>query len=495
MFTWNVLGPQVVTVTATNAGNTVTNTFVITVSVIPIASAAISTPVSTAPTGAPFTFTANLLPVTATLPVTYTWTATGQIPLVQSGVNAISSTIVFTWPAAGTQVVTVTADNGGSTAIATRTVTVTNINLTSVALSTPALTSQPGTPFTFTANVLPANATQPITYSWQATGQTPVVQPGGGLSAQQIFTWNVMGPQVVTVTATNAGNTVTATLVVTPTPINLTSITLTTPALVLPLGSPFTFDAGVQPPSATPPITYTWTATNQGPQTEIGTTSPISRTYAWSVLGPQWVTITAANLGSTVSASLVVTVTPVSLASVAINVPVNAAPVGTAFAFTANALPVNAAQPITYTWSATNQSPQTQPGGGLSASQMFTWTTPGVQVVTVTATNAGNTVTATTLVTVTVVPASVGVSASPTVNTNILLGINASVSPFDVTLPLTYTWEATNQIGPVVFASVNNIFNSVSYAWAVTGTKYITVVVSNGYGDVVTGTAQLEVVP
>ncbi len=27
------------------------------------------------------------------------------------------------------------------------------------------------------------------------------------------------------------------------------------------------------------------------------------------------------------------------------------------------------------------------------------------------------------------------------------------------------------------------------------GTKYITVVVSNGYGDVVTGTAQLEVVP
>ncbi len=165
--------------------------------------------------------------------------------------------------------------------------------------------------------------------------------------------------------------------------------------------------------SATPPITYTWTATNQGPQTEIGTTSPISRTYAWSVLGPQWVTITAANLGSTVSASLVVTVTPVSLASVAINVPVNAAPVGTAFAFTANALPVNAAQPITYTWSATNQSPQTQPGGGLSASQMFTWTTPGVQVVTVTATNAGNTVTATTLVTVTVVPASVGVLPLP----------------------------------------------------------------------------------
>ncbi len=225
VFTWNVLGPQVVTVTATNAGNTVTILSSSPSRSFPWPARPSSTPVSTAPTGAPFTFTANLLPVSATLPVIYTWTATGQSPQVQTGVNALSSTIVFTWPAGGTQVVTVTADNGGSSAIATRTVTVTNVNLTSVSLSTPALTSQPGTPFTFTANALPANATQPITYSWQATGQTPVAQPGGGLSAQQIFTWNVMGPQVVTVTATNAGNTVTATLVVTPTPINLTSIT------------------------------------------------------------------------------------------------------------------------------------------------------------------------------------------------------------------------------------------------------------------------------
>jgi hypothetical protein len=588
VFSWNMLGPKVVTVTATNLGNTITNTFVVTISVNPIASAAISTPVSTAPTGTPFAFTANLLPITATSPFTYYWLAVGQSPLLQTNVSAISSTVVFTWYTGGTRVVTVTADNGGTAVVATRTITVTNINLSSVSLSTPELTSQPGTPFTFTANVLPANATQPITYTWQATSQSPVVLPGGGLSAQQIFTWNVMGRQVVTVTATNAGNSVTATLVVTPTPINLTSITLTTPALAMPLGSPFTFDAGVQPPNATTPITYTWTATNQGPQTVVGTTSLISRTFAWSVLGPQTVTITAANVGSIVTASMVVTVTPVNLTSVALNTPFSTAPISTGFAFSANVLPVNATTPITYAWSATGQTPQTQAGGGLSASQWFTWTTPGVQVVTVTATNAGNTVTATMLVTVTavplsgvsittpsdtqlvlsnfaftanalpvtagvpitytwsatgqsmvvqtgqglsslqnfnwstpgpqtvnviadngvnvvsssyvvtvtpVVPTSVSISAAPLVNAGVPLGINASVSPFNVTLPLTYTWEATNQIGPTVNASMNSNSDNVTYGWNVTGTKTITVVVSNGFGDVVTGTVQLEVIP
>jgi hypothetical protein len=69
------------------------------------------------------------------------------------------------------------------------------------------------------------------------------------------------------------------------------------------------------------------------------------------------------------------------------------------------------------------------------------------------------------------------------------------VSPFNVTLPLTYTWEATNQIGPTVNASMNSNSDNVTYGWNVTGTKTITVVVSNGFGDVVTGTVQLEVIP
>jgi hypothetical protein len=81
------------------------------------------------------------------------------------------------------------------------------------------------------------------------------------------------------------------------------------------------------------------------------------------------------------------------------------------------------------------------------------------------------------------------------VNANVALGVSASVSPINVTLPLTYTWEATNQPGPIVKTAVNSAFDSETYAWPVTGTQTITVVVSNGFGAVVTGTAQLEVVP
>ena len=495
-FSWNVLGPQVVTVTASNDASAIATR---TINVLPInlTGVVISTPVSIQPVGSAFIFTATTSPANATQPITYTWSAANQSPQTITGAG-LTSTQVFTWNVLGPQVVTVTATNQGNTVIGTFIITVSVIPVASAAISTPVSTAPTGTPFTFTANLLPVSSTLPVNYTWTATGQSPQVQAGvNALSSTIVFTWPIAGVQVVTVTANNGGTPVIATRTVTVTNIPPTNIALSSPQVVQPLGSAFTFNASVQPANATTPITYTWGATNQGPQTVIGASSSISFTYAWSVLGPQFVTITAANLGgSPVSTSMIVTVTPVNLASVTINAPVNAAPINTAFVFSANALPVNAAQPITYVWSATGQSPVTQTNGmQLSAPQMFTWTTPGVQTVTVTATNAGNTVTATTLVTVTVVPASVGVAASPVVNVGIPLGINASVNPLNVTLPLTYTWTATNQAGSIVNPSVNSTFDSASYAWGVTGTQQITVVVSNAYGNVVTGTAQLDVVP
>lgn len=63
-----------------------------------------------------------------------------------------------------------------------------------------------GTPLTtydFQAGV---NATLdvPITYTWEATGQTPVSHVGRGLTDTVQFTWNVTGTQLITVTASNA---------------------------------------------------------------------------------------------------------------------------------------------------------------------------------------------------------------------------------------------------------------------------------------------------
>ena len=61
-----------------------------------------------------------------------------------------------------------------------------------------------GKGYTFTATVSPSAATLPITYTWEATGQSPVLTVGG-LSSVAVFTWTVPGSKVISVTATNGG--------------------------------------------------------------------------------------------------------------------------------------------------------------------------------------------------------------------------------------------------------------------------------------------------
>jgi hypothetical protein len=60
----------------------------------------------------------------------------------------------------------------------------------------------------------------------------------------------------------------------------------------------------------------------------------------------------------------------------------------------------------------------------------------------------------------------------------------ASVSPISATLPITYTWEATDQTLQTVRGGVTN---DINYSWPLTGTKHITVTVDNGIGSPVPG--------
>jgi hypothetical protein len=83
--------------------------------------------------------------------------------------------------------------------------------------------------------------------------------------------------------------------------------------------------------------------------------------------------------------------TPVAMSSVSASGPavgLTAAPTQ----FTAMVNPTNVATPITYTWSATNQSPVTHLSYVSSDSVMFTWNSTGTQTVTVTAANDNGTV-------------------------------------------------------------------------------------------------------
>ncbi|HET90057.1 MAG TPA: M23 family metallopeptidase, partial [Chloroflexi bacterium] len=70
-----------------------------------------------------YTFTATVAPPTTTLPVTYTWRATGQSEVTAS-VNDVSHAVAWTWTESGVKGITVTAANGGGAVTATHRVTV-----------------------------------------------------------------------------------------------------------------------------------------------------------------------------------------------------------------------------------------------------------------------------------------------------------------------------------------------------------------------------------
>ena len=72
-----------------------------------------------------YTFSATSNPITATLPITYTWQATGQSPVVQT--TELSTSIAFGWEITGTKTITVTAENLGSTVMDTHTIQILDI--------------------------------------------------------------------------------------------------------------------------------------------------------------------------------------------------------------------------------------------------------------------------------------------------------------------------------------------------------------------------------
>jgi len=55
----------------------------------------------------PYAFTATLAPITATLPITYVWDATGQLPMVRTA--SWTDTVALSWNTIGTQTITSTA--------------------------------------------------------------------------------------------------------------------------------------------------------------------------------------------------------------------------------------------------------------------------------------------------------------------------------------------------------------------------------------------------
>jgi len=93
-------------------------------------------------------------------------------------------------------------------------VLVSSVDITDVTI-TRAASGLINKPQSFTAVVTPANATLPITFTWQADEQTPLTVTPGVITSTAVFTWSTAGTKSITVTAQNESSAVTKTFSVT----------------------------------------------------------------------------------------------------------------------------------------------------------------------------------------------------------------------------------------------------------------------------------------
>ena len=197
------------------AGQDVGHAYVISFEPPPVTVTAVSlTGPTTGIAGQAYSFTATVMPLSATLPITFSWSATGLAgeTAVVSDTNHVAT---FTWVVDGPQMVTVTATNEAGSVTATHLITLV-APVTAVALTGPTIGTISQT-YSFTATALPLSATLPITFSWSATGLAGEAAVVSSTTHVAAFTWMISGTQVVTVTAANiAGSaTITHTIVIT----------------------------------------------------------------------------------------------------------------------------------------------------------------------------------------------------------------------------------------------------------------------------------------
>ena len=247
--------------------------------------------------GTAYTLTATVSPITATTPLTYTWEATNQTPVTQT-VSSTTDTLALAWTTPGLNAITVTVTGAGGGSVSNTHTLITQVPVADITLSGPTA-GLVNSSYTFTATVSPITATTPLTYTWEAANQTPVTQTVSNTTDTLALAWTTPGLNAITVTVTGAGGSVsnTHTLI---TQVPVADITLSGPTAGL-INSSYTFTATVSPITATTPLTYTWEATNQTPVTQTVSNTTDTLALAWTILGPNVITVTVTGAGGSVS--------------------------------------------------------------------------------------------------------------------------------------------------------------------------------------------------
>ena len=248
-------------------------------------------------TGVSTTFLAAVGPFSAALPITYIWQASGQPVITHTG--GLSDSVTLAWPTPGLQTVRVKAINAGGAISTTHLITVESIALTGIAIAGPTVGST-GVTQTLTATSSPLSASQPITYVWQIGGQPAITHTNGIIDPLDLL-WTEPGIRPITVTASNAVSTVTATHQISIALVAPMSVSITGP-LTDATNLPVSFLANVQPISVSLPITYVWQATAQATLTHTNALTD-SVQFTWSAIGPVTLTLTATNRAGVVTDS------------------------------------------------------------------------------------------------------------------------------------------------------------------------------------------------
>ncbi len=195
-FTWDEIGTKSITVTASNAGGMVVDTHLIDIgNTLPIVT--LSGP-SESRVGDVNVFTATAVPTDVVLPISYTWQASGQLPITHT--TGLSDTVNYVWDIPGTQVITVTAMNTHGSTTDTLSLPV-RMPPDIVQISGPDEGDVFGN-YSFTAIVNPITTTVPMTYVWTIDEQLNITHTAG-VSDTLTYNWDHPGLHQLSVSASN----------------------------------------------------------------------------------------------------------------------------------------------------------------------------------------------------------------------------------------------------------------------------------------------------
>jgi uncharacterized repeat protein (TIGR01451 family) len=223
-------------------------------------------------------------------------------------------------------------------------------------------------------------------------------------------------------------------------PIELVALELKS---VAPVNVSLRITTTVTPISATLPITFNWRAVGQTPLTTTGGLSS-SIVFTWTTPGTKVITVTASNITSTkqVTGSILITapsLIPIEIVALELK---SVSPINVGVRVTTTVTPISVTQPITFDWRAVGQTPFTTTGG-VSSSRVFTWTTPGTKVITVTVSNVTSTKQVTGSIFIYTPPTSVQITGPFTGTVKRNYTFTATINPASATLPITYVWQTS----------------------------------------------------